>query len=129
MALPRATTPDQRGPESDGNKGVLRIPQSSSISGASPSNCLVSYSGHSFGESCPSAQMVSVYSTVPADRAIVRKWWIYIYIYIYIYVCVCVRGGAGVWFKRTTLNQSIYSSLPLQAHGLDVTQGQILSKV
>ena len=35
------------GPESYGNEGVLRIPQSSSITGTSPSNCLVSYAGHS----------------------------------------------------------------------------------
>ena len=39
-----ATTPGQSGPESDGNEGVLCIPQSSSnITGISLSNCLVSY--------------------------------------------------------------------------------------
>ena len=37
------------GPGSDGNKGVLRIPQSSSITGASPSDCLISYPGYSLG--------------------------------------------------------------------------------
>ena len=42
-----ATTPGQSEPGSDGNEGVLRIPQSSSITGASPSNCLVSYTGYS----------------------------------------------------------------------------------
>ena len=31
------------GPESDGNEGVLYIPQSSSITEASPSDCLVPY--------------------------------------------------------------------------------------
>ena len=36
---------------SNGNKGVLRIPQSSSITGGSPSDCLVSYPGHSLRES------------------------------------------------------------------------------
>ena len=36
----------QRRPESDGNKEVLRIPQSSSIIGVLPSYCLVSYPGH-----------------------------------------------------------------------------------
>ena len=41
--LSGATTPDQSGPGSDGNKRVLRIPQSSSIAGTSPSDCLVSY--------------------------------------------------------------------------------------
>ena len=37
------------GPGSDGNEGVLRIPQSSSITGTSPSDCSVSYPGHSLG--------------------------------------------------------------------------------
>ena len=42
-ALSGATTPGQSGPGSDGNEGVLHIPQSSSIAGTSPSDCLVSY--------------------------------------------------------------------------------------
>ena len=37
-----ATTLGQSGPGSDGNKGVPRIPQSSSIAGNSPSDRLVS---------------------------------------------------------------------------------------
>ena len=41
--LSGATTPDQSGPGSDGNKGVLRISQSSSITGALPSHSLESY--------------------------------------------------------------------------------------
>ena len=40
--LSGATTPSQSGPGSDGNEGVLCIPQSSSITGASPSDSLVS---------------------------------------------------------------------------------------
>ena len=39
----------QSGPGSYGNKRVLHIPQSSSITEASPSDCLVSYLGHSLG--------------------------------------------------------------------------------
>ena len=42
-SLSGATTPSQSGPGSDGNEGVLRIPQSSSIAGTSPSDCLASY--------------------------------------------------------------------------------------
>ena len=53
---------------SDGNKGVLHIPQNSSFAGASPSDCLMSYTGHSLGESYPSAEMQSVYSTAPPSR-------------------------------------------------------------
>ena len=41
-----ATTPGQSRPGSDGNEGVLRIPQISRITEASPSVCLVSYPGH-----------------------------------------------------------------------------------
>ena len=70
-ALSGATTPGQSGPGSDGNERVLRIPQSSSTAGTSPSDCLVSYPGHSLwgGGSYPSAEVQSVYSTVPADWA------------------------------------------------------------
>ena len=46
-SLSRATTSGQGGPGSDGNEGVLRIPQSPSTTGTSPSDCLVSYAGHS----------------------------------------------------------------------------------
>ena len=38
-----ATTPVQSEPGSDGNKGVLCIPQSFSFTGASPLDSLVSY--------------------------------------------------------------------------------------
>ena len=41
-SLSGATTPGQSGPRSDGNEGVLSIPQSSSITGAFPSDCLIS---------------------------------------------------------------------------------------
>ena len=37
------TNSGQSGPGIDGNKGVLCIPQSSSITEASPADCLVSY--------------------------------------------------------------------------------------
>ena len=40
-----ATTSGQSEPGSDGNEGVPHIPQSSSITGTSLSNCLVSYPG------------------------------------------------------------------------------------
>ena len=61
--LSGATIPGQDGPGSDDNKGVLHIPQNSSISGASPSDCFVSYTGHSLGSwgSYPSADVQSVY--------------------------------------------------------------------
>ena len=69
--LSGAPTPGQSGLGSDGNEGVLRIPQSSSIAGTSPSDCLVSYPGHLLGGgvSYTSAEKQSVYSTAPADWA------------------------------------------------------------
>ena len=53
MALSGATTPGQSGPGSNGNEEVFRIPQSSSFAGTSPSDCLVSYPGHSLGGFLP----------------------------------------------------------------------------
>ena len=44
--LSGATTPGQSGPGSNGNEGVHCIPQSFSITGTSPSDGLVSYTGH-----------------------------------------------------------------------------------
>ena len=44
--------PGQSGPGSNGNEGVLRIPQSHSINGISPDS-LVSYPGHSLGAVLP----------------------------------------------------------------------------
>ena len=41
------TTLSQSGLGSNGNNGVLHIPQSSRITGTSPSDCLVSYPRHS----------------------------------------------------------------------------------
>ena len=40
------TTPGQSGPGSNGNEGVLQIPQTSSISGSPSSDNLVSYPGN-----------------------------------------------------------------------------------
>ena len=67
--LSGATTPGMSGPESNDNEGVLNIPQSSIITGASPSDCFMPYPGHSLGESYPLAEMQSVYSAAPADWA------------------------------------------------------------
>ena len=58
----------QSRPWNVGNEMALHIPQNSSITGTSPSDCLVSYPEH-LGESYPSAEMQSVYSTAPVDWA------------------------------------------------------------
>ena len=49
--------------------GVLHIPQSSSITGTPPSNCLVLYPGQSY----PSAEVQLVYSAAPANWATIVK--------------------------------------------------------
>ena len=67
--LSGATTSVKNGPGRDGNEVVLRIPQSSSITGTSPSDCLVSYLEHSLWRYYSSAQVNLVYSTAPADWA------------------------------------------------------------
>ena len=69
LTLLGATTLSQSGHESDGNKCVLRIPQSSSITVASPSDCLVRPEFSLMG-SYTSTGMQSVYSTFPADWAV-----------------------------------------------------------
>ena len=75
--LSGATTPGESGSGSDGNEGVLHIPQSLNITRISSSDCLVSYPGHSLGVvSYPSGKKQLVYSTVSAD------WAIYCYEYI-----------------------------------------------
>ena len=62
---------DKSGPGSDGNQGVLCIPQNSSITRASLLNCLMSYLGHSCRVgSYPSVEIQSVYSTAPSDWAL-----------------------------------------------------------
>ena len=51
--LSAATTPTKSGPGSNGNEGVLHIPQSFRV-GTPLSDGLMSYLGLSFGESYPS---------------------------------------------------------------------------
>ena len=60
-----ATTPGQSGHWSDSNEGLLRILKNSSITGTSPSDCLVSYP--CWGASYLFEEVQSVYSTAPAD--------------------------------------------------------------
>ena len=67
--LSGATTPVLSGPGSNGNKGVLHIPQISKTR-ASSSDCLVSYSGHLLVGSSSSTEIQSVYSIDPAVGAI-----------------------------------------------------------
>ena len=61
MGTIQVTYTGHSGPGKNGNNGVLYITQSSSITGVSPSDCLVSYTGHTLGMgSYSSAEMQSV---------------------------------------------------------------------
>ena len=60
----------QSEPGSDGNEEVLCIPQSAGITKASPSDCLVSYPGHSLGGGVySSAEMQLIFSTAPRHKS------------------------------------------------------------
>ena len=55
-------------------KGYSTFPQSPSITGTSPLDCLVSYTGHSLGESYPSAEKQLLYSTAQTDWENDQLW-------------------------------------------------------
>ena len=71
--LSGTTTPGQRRSGSNSNEGVYRIPQSFSITGTSPSDCLVPYLGHSLEGTYSSGEMQSAYSITPVDWFIRRE--------------------------------------------------------
>ena len=71
--LSGATILGQNEPGSDCNEGVLRIPRSYSVTGTSPSDCLLSNPGESSWGSYPSAENHLVYNTAPLDWAIFGK--------------------------------------------------------
>ena len=77
-----ATTLGQSGPGRNGNEGVLCIPQSSSNTGTSPSDRLVSYLGHSLERVLP----------LRRDAVIVffKWWWWYVYIYVQVWVYIYI---------------------------------------
>ena len=96
MALSGATIQGQSEPGSNGNEGVLRISQSPSITGTSPSDCLVSYAGPSLmggGGSYSSAEKQLLYFTAPADWT---KCIMLPIFFIGLCVCVCVCTTAFI---------------------------------
>ena len=77
--LSGTTILSQSGPGTVGNEGLLHISQSSRITEASSSDCLVLYPRHSLRESYSSAEMQSVYSTALANfivLTIIREYYI-----------------------------------------------------
>ena len=98
--LSDASTTGQSGPRSNGSGGVLHIPHNSSITGASPSDFVVSSPENLLvmEMSCSSVEMQSLYSTSPANWVLVC-----VCIYIYIYICVCVC----VWYFKKKNNKDV----------------------
>ena len=70
MTLSGATTLGQSGPGSNGNEGVLHIPQSSSNTGTSTLFSVISRTLVGGRGSYPPAEVQSVCSTVPTNLAI-----------------------------------------------------------
>ena len=90
-------------------KRVSHIPQSSSITGASLSDCLMSYPIHLLGESYPSAEKQTVYSTAlanwakstpqPAFKAFLENKVIYCAISNWMIILWCQRSGGKPFLK------------------------------
>ena len=75
--LSSVTTPGQSAPGSNGNEGVLHIPQSSSITRTSPSDCLVSYPGYLLRESYPLQRCSqSILQPQPTGQLIFKMAWL-----------------------------------------------------
>ena len=72
--LSGGTTPGQCGAGSDGNEGILHILQNSSITGTSPSDCLVSYpDNYLFGGGLTPLQRCSQFILQPQPTGQNRK--------------------------------------------------------
>ena len=83
-----AKTTAQSGPRSNGHGGVLRIPQSSSITEASSSDCLVLYTGHSLGNLILLQRSSRCITTAPAN-------WASVCARACVCACVCVCALSG----------------------------------
>ena len=110
--LSDATTPGKNAPESDDNKRVLSILQSSSITGASPADCLVSYPGHSLGESYYSSEKHSVYFAALADW--VKTLFSWLGVWVLWHINLCMLFNAKSIFRKIVLFQTIQFSVSTQ---------------
>ena len=93
--LSGATTPGPSTPGSDGNIGILCTLQSSSITGTSPSDCLVSYQGHSFSVCvCVWGGLLLCRGAVGVFLSPSRLG----NIYLRVFVCLCQTNQAFFWY-------------------------------
>ena len=91
-----ASTLGQSKPGSNGNEGVVRIPQSSRITGALPSNFNVKSLTIVGWGAYPSVGMQSLYSIAPVDRAGTNE--------------------AKIHVKNLTFDMTLYDSKQQQQH-------------
>ena len=70
-----ATTWGHSGPGSDGNEGVLHIPQ---ITGASPSDCLVPYPGHSLEDATSVIYCSPAYCMYVLKKKVIPRMFLFI---------------------------------------------------
>ena len=82
--LSGVTTLSQSGPGSNGNEEILCIPQSSSITGTSPSDCLVSYPGHSLGRGLTPLQKSSQCILQPQPTGQINYLYLNVIFYFYL---------------------------------------------
>ena len=107
--LSGALTPSESGPGSNGNEEMFCIPQSSSITGTSPLDCLVSYPGHWLRESYPSAEVQFYSPSRLGCRALFGE---------VLHIC---RSAIGVFYcpsrlgHRTQVGVGCYTSAEVQS--------------
>ena len=107
-------------PGSNDNEGVLHIPQGPCITGTSPSDCLVSYLGHSLGGVLPFSReavgvfyspswlgkreydtpYIYIYMCVCVCVCVCVYIYIYIYVYIYIYIYIYISWTLTKWLEK-----------------------------
>ena len=94
--LSGAITPGWSGPRNEDNEGLVHIPQSSSITATSWSDCLVTYLGHSLRRILPLCRnAIGVFYNLSWLAKYVCVCvcvfvCIHVCIHVYIHVCVCV---------------------------------------
>ena len=116
----------QSGPGTDGNEEILHIRKSSSITGASQSDCLISYPGHSLGIGLTLQQRCSrcILQFEPTGlqnlctnhcfRALTIRLKPKLFTHklfafkLYIYVCVCVCVWFAIFMNKVSLIERKY---------------------
>ena len=105
-----ATILGQNGPRSDGNKRLLYIHQSCGIAGASPSDCLISYQGHSLVEGFAPLRRYSQCILQPRPTGLTKWWFRYLHSAPYFIIIMSHCQHSSPWH---TLATRLYrSSLP-----------------